>query len=140
MGIATGGFMAFVVPAKDRGGERDDFRDVPLTDGGNRDYSDRGMLGNFQTDAEPFPTPAGVRIFTGYGGDRADLERGYVEPVIREDPAYDKANYQDRWTQPREPNEDMGETDVMRQDFEFRGRNQRARGFLTRPRVPTERG
>ena len=139
MAISTGGYMAFVVPAKDRGGDTNEFRNVPRSD---RDpgYKDRGMLGNYSPALEPYPNAPGVQLFTGYGADEADLERGWCEVAIREDPAYDKAAYQDRWTQPREPNEDLGETDVMARDWEFRGRNQRTRGFLTRPRVPTERG
>jgi hypothetical protein len=139
MAITTGGYMAFVVPAKDRGGDTNDFRNVPRTD---RDptYRDRGMFGNYAPTSEPYPAPAETRFFTGFAGDEEDLRRGWCVPAIREDPAYDKVNYQDRWTQPREPNEDMGETDVMRADWEFRGRNQRSRGFLPRPRVPTERG
>lgn len=140
MAITNGGFMAFVVPAKDADRDTDDFRQVPASDDGNRNYRDRGQFGTFSPDKEPYRSPRDIVRMTGFGADEADLDRGWCEPAIREDPAYDKSNYQDRWTQPREPNEGMGETDVMRQDWEFRGRNQRARGFLTRPRVPTERG
>ena len=139
MAITNGGFMAFVTPAKNRGGDTDDFRNVPRSDRDPR-YQDRGMFGNYSSSPKPFPNAEGVRVFTGFGADQADLERGWCDVAVREDPAYDKAAYQDRWTQPREPNEDLSETDVMRQDWEFRGRNQRTRGFLTRPRVPTERG
>lgn len=140
MSIRNGGFMAFVGPAPDSGGETEDFRNVPAGERDDGGYKGRGMLGNYAPSAEPYPSPEDVRWFGGFGADEADLRRGYASVAVREDPAYDKTNYEDRWTQPRATNEDMGETDVMRDDWEFRGRNQRSRGFLTRPRVPTERG
>ena len=138
MGIRNGGFMAFVGPAPDTGGEPEDYRAPRGRDTGR--YDAEGMLGSYSPTSEPFPSPDGVRRFTGFGADEGTLERGYAKVSIREDPAYDKVNYEDRWTVPKNPNEDMGETDVMRADWEFRGRGQRSRGFLTRPRVPTERG
>lgn len=138
MGIRSGGFMAFVVPAEDKGGEPESFRMPRDRDDGG--YDGRGMLGSYTPTSEPYPSPADVRRFTGFGADEATLERGYASVSIREDPAYDKDSYIDRWTMPRQPNQDMGETDVMRDDWEFRGRGQRSKGFLTRPRVPTERG
>lgn len=130
-------------------GDRSDFRQVPKTDKGNRGYGDRGQFGTFQTDAEQFGTPKGVAMASGnygagmqqhgYGVEAADAERGFCDPGIREAPAYDKANYQDRSTRPRIPDEDQLETNTMADDWEFRGRNRVSRGFLTRPRIPTER-
>lgn len=102
-------------------------------------YNDKGMLGSHRTSAEPFQNPSGVKLFTGYGADNEDLERGYCEPSIRENPAYDKANYQDRWTVPMEPDEDQGDTSVLPDDIEFRMRERVSKGFMTRPRIPTER-
>ena len=120
--------------------ERGDFRNVPETDCGNLDYSDRGKFGSYASNyGRPFLDPPTVRHFTGYGATTADLDRGYVVPGINEDPAYDKANYQLRSTDPKHPDEQPGDTDSMERDWEFRRRNQRARGFLTRPRIPTER-
>lgn len=130
--------MAFVGPAPDTGGEPESFRAPSDRDTGG--YKGRGMLGSYTPSADPYESPSDVRRFAGFGADEATLARGWADVSIREDPAYDKSNYADRWTQPMEPNEDMGETDVMRQDWEFRGRGQRSRGFLTRPRIPTERG
>jgi hypothetical protein len=119
--------------------ERSDYRNVPASDRGNLDYSDQGMFGSFTPDERPYLDPPGVRHFTGYGATAADLDRGYVVPGIREDAAYDKANYQMRSTDPKHPDEQPGDTDSMQRDWEFRARNQRSRGFLTRPRIPTER-
>jgi hypothetical protein len=121
-------------------GDRSDFRQVPESDRGNADYSDRGQFGSYSAGEAPFRTPAEVRFSAGYGADAVDLERGFCQPVIREDPAYDKRNYEMRSSQPRQPDEDQGNADSMGQDLEFRSRNQRSRGFLTRPRIPTERG
>jgi hypothetical protein len=118
----------------------DDYRAVPSTDVGNRDYSDRGMLGGWTTPSECFDDPAGLVRFTGYGGNRDDLERGYIVPTITEDPAYDKRNYVDRWSDPSHPYIDQLNTDAVQSDWEFRSRNRESRGFLTRPRLPTERG
>lgn len=117
--------------------ERSDFRQVPDSDSGNDSYSDQGMLGSF-TQREPFEAPF-VERFTGYGATHADLERGYCAPGELEDPAHDLSNYKMRSTEPRMTDEDFGNTDGLPSDYEFRRRNQRSRGFLTRPRIPTER-
>jgi hypothetical protein len=118
--------------------EVSDFRAVPRSDEGNEDYQDRGMLGSF-TQSEPFRNPSEVRFETGYGADREDLERGFCVPDVGREPAYDKANYEMRSTLPRVSSESFGNTDTMPDDWQFRSRNQRSRGFLTRPRIPTER-
>ena len=118
-----------------------DFRQVPKTDRGNASYNDRGALGSFDAAGnKPWDEPRDIVRFTGYAADETDIVRGFCVPGITEDPAYDKENYALRSTLPKVPNEDMGETDIMTNDWEFRSRNQRSRGFLTRPRIPTERG
>jgi hypothetical protein len=122
------------------GGENADYRPVPESDRGNEGYEDRGYLGSYAPDnREPFRDPPDVRYFAGYGATEEDLRRGYCEADVGREPAYDKANYEMRSTQPRASSEAFGNTDSMPRDFEFRSRNQRARGFLTRPRIPTER-
>jgi len=120
--------------------DRSDFRNVPESDRGNADYSDQGLLGSYSTDEERFRGPSDVRYMAGYGATSEDLDRGFVEPTIRENPAYDLSDYKSRWTQPREAFDDNGQTDITAEHWDFRSRNQRSRGFLTRPRIPTERG
>ena len=118
---------------------RSDFRDVPLSDTGDG-YSDRGALGSYAPrEHEQWQAPGDVKYMAGFGASVEDLQRGYIEPTIREDPAYDKANYQERSSLPMEPDEDFNNTGVMDDDWEFRTRNRRSRGFLTRPYIPTER-
>lgn len=118
----------------------EDFRNVPASDCGNAGYEDRGLLGSYgPSDRGAFRDPAEVRHFSGYGADERDYERGYIEPTIRENPAYDLTAYKDRYTAPSVADEDMGETQRMSDDWAFRDRARRSRGFLTRPRIPTER-
>lgn len=132
------GWLLNVLSPDASGEDTDDFRDVPVSDDGQF-YNDRGMRGNFSSSRKPFPRPAEIKNFSGFGCTEEDYSRGYIEPSGRDDPEYDKINYQDRSTLPREPAEDHGNTQAMPDDWEFRRRNQRARGFLTRPRTPTER-
>ena len=122
-----------------RGDDRSDYRAVPQSDSGNDSYDDRGMLGFYQTDAQPFEDPPGVKHFTGYGADEADLKRGWRKPGITQNPAYQLSNYKDRSSSPKESDVTPGNLEVMQDDWEFRNRNRTARGFLTRPRIPTER-
>jgi len=118
---------------------RSDFRDVPLSDTGDG-YHDRGALGSYSPrEHEQWAPVPEVKCFEGFGASVADLQRGFIDPTIREDPAYDKANYRERSSLPMEPDEDFNNTGVMDDDWEFRTRNRRARGFLTRPYIPTER-
>jgi hypothetical protein len=116
---------------------RSDFRDVPLSDTGDG-YHDRGALGSYGRDAPWDPVP-GVKYMAGFGADVEDLQRGFIAPTIREDPAYDKANYRERSSLPMKTDEDFNNTGVLDEDWEFRTRNRRSRGFLTRPYIPTER-
>lgn len=120
---------------------RSDFSPVSRRDQGNETYDERGMLGGYATnDGRPWKPPADVRYFTGFGGDMSDLKRGYCEPEITDNPAYDLSNYKDRSSQPREGDVGPGNVDAVPDDWEFRNRNRRSEGFLTRPRIPTERG
>lgn len=122
------------------GEDNSDYRPVPKSDEGNEGYEDRGYLGWYAPDnREPFRDPPDVRYFTGYGATEEDLRLGYCKPDVGNEPAYAKSNYEMRSTLPRARNEDFGNTDTLPDDFEFRSRNQRSRGFLTRPRIPTER-
>lgn len=132
------GQVPFFMP-EERDSERSDFRDVPRSDEGNRDYADRGMLGSYTPTSEPYHTPRDVQLPTGYGATGEDIDRGFVRAVLREDPAYDLANYKDRLTRPRSPDEDDNAATAGPGDFEFRARHERSRGFLTRPRIPTDR-
>ena len=119
-------------------GDMSDFHPVPDSDRGNAAYSDRGMLGSYRPPGDAFDSPSDVRRSTGYGATEADLDRGYQRPAIRDDPAYDLDNYKTRSTLPRMSDEDEG-GDAMNDDYAFRRKNERARGFLTRPRTPTDR-
>ena len=119
-------------------GDESDYRPVPDSDRGNATYSDRGMLGSYRPPAEVFESPSDIVRFEGYGATKADLERGYQVPTIRDDPAYDLDNYKERSTLPMIADEDEG-GDAMANDYAFRRKNERSRGFLTRPRPPTDR-
>lgn len=113
--------------------DRSDFRAVPRSDNGEA-YRDRGMLGSYvANNGEPWPVPEDVHYEAGFGASVRDLERGFCKPRVTEDPAYDAKSYYDRSTEPSDP-------EVWRDELEFRNRNRRSDGFLTRPRVPTERG
>lgn len=103
-------------------------------------YDDKGMLGSYRTSEAQFPNPEGLKTFPGFGADDADLELGFIRPEVRQLPNYDKNNYQDRWTQPKLPDEDQGNRQIMDRDFEFRTEQLRSKGMLIRPRIPTERG
>jgi hypothetical protein len=120
--------------------ERSDYRAVPNSDKGNAGYRDRGMLGSYSPSEDPFRTPGDVRFEAGFGADQADLERGWCDPLITSDPAYELNNYKERSSLPLEPDLNFGNQYAMNDDFDFRNRNRRSKGFLTRPRVPTERG
>ena len=117
---------------------RSDFRPVPRSDTGNG-YSDRGELGSWaRDDRAPYSQCEGVKFETGSGTPLSDVERGYVVPGIRNDPAYDFFNYRERGSSPR-VSDDASMGAPMDSDYEFRARNRRAKGFLTRPYIPNER-
>lgn len=117
-----------------------DFRRVPGSDQGNDGYHDQGQLGGFETnDGRPFDPPADVRFEGGFGASDAEIRKGFCDPGIREDPAYDKENYADRSSRPKQVDENVGNTGWLPKDIEFQQRNTRSKGFLTRRRLPTER-
>jgi uncharacterized protein YneR len=118
---------------------QDDYRPVPSSDRGNEAYRDRGALG-FYHEEKPYKTPDEVKFFSGFGGTEADLERGWCEPLITEHPAYQLQSYKDRYSQPMESDVTPGNVDMMEDDWAFRERNRRSKGFLPRPRIPVERG
>jgi len=124
-------------------GEKDesDYRPVPDTDRGNASYSDRGMLGFYSPrHREQWGYPDGIKLEGGFGATDAELRRGYAEPDIRQSPAYDLSNYKDRLDQPRTSDVRPGDVEAMESDYAFRQRHRETRGFLTRPRIPRERG
>jgi hypothetical protein len=134
------GTFASVFLDPDGDQDQSDFRQVPKTDRGNAGYSDMGQRGSYAPhNRDQFADPEGLKRFAGYGADVAALSQGYVTCSPNEDPAYDKINYESRSTQPKNVNEDFENTDMMPTDYEFRGRNRKSRGFLTRPHLPTER-
>ena len=123
-----------------RAGDKGHYRDAGET-GTNPEYSPKGSLGlgSWPGDDAPYKPPEDMIMFEGFGADRTDLERGYCDPGIAERPDYDKRNYVDRWTEPLHPTEEQGDTQALPKDYEFRERSRMSRGFLTRPRIPTER-
>lgn len=117
---------------------RSDYRPVPASDRGNDGYHDKGMLGFYQTDAEWFRDPAGVKRGQGFGASSMEIERGWCDPGINESPAHELANYKYRSTEPMRTDEGVyGQPGA--DDFSFRQRNRRSEGFLTRPKLPVER-
>jgi hypothetical protein len=120
--------------------EQSDFRPVPASDCGDEAYTDRGLFGTYTPDEAPFKAPADVKWDVGYGANEADLDRGYCEPLITQDPAYQLNNYKDRYSMPMESDNSLDNNEPMPSDIEFRNRERKSRGFLTRPRIPTERG
>lgn len=119
---------------------RSDYREVPASDKGNRDYSDQGRLGFYAPQPhEQFTDYGDVKWYTGYGATESDLRLGYVKPDIRQHPAYELSNYKDRLDTPKLPDRDQGNVDVVPSDIQFRQRNRVSNGLFTRPRIPRER-
>ena len=110
-----------------------------MSDKGEK-YDDSGFFGNFSPSPTQYPNPKGMKTFPGFGADEADLELGFIRPRISGRAEYDQANYYNRWTQPKLPDEDLGNRQVMERDFEFRTKELNSKGMLIRPRTPTERG
>jgi len=117
---------------------RSDYRAVPASDTGET-YTDRGQLGGYSPSAEPYAPPDGVKFYAGFGATEADLRRGYSEPLITNDPAYELANYKDRYSDPMVSDVSNGDTEGMNDVYEFRQRNRQSRGLLARPRIPRDR-
>jgi len=140
MSVSFIGQKPSVVAIEDEG-DVSDFRQVPSSDRGNESYSDRGQLGSFgPSNREQFRNNPDTVLFDGYGATKDDIDLGFIRPGISEDPAYDKANYIGRSSEPKRSDEDFGNTNSLDRDYEFRSRNRESRGFLNRPRFPTERG
>lgn len=140
VGVRTNIPLDVVEDFGDKDEDRSDYRPVPSSDDGET-YRDRGMLGFYQTNGgKPYSSPSDVKRFTGYGATEADLERGWSNPLITEHPAYQLSNYKDRSSMPKESDVTPGNVEMMEDDWAFRDRNRKSRGFLTRPRIPTERG
>lgn len=95
--------------------------------------------GDEQDIREQYTTPADVKMFAGYGATEEDLKRGFIEPAITDHPKYDAANYKQRWTIPSQSDLDGGAQVDVPSDWEFRSKDLVSHGFLTRPRVSTER-
>jgi hypothetical protein len=129
------GQLPYATPGGDE--NRSDYRPVPAGDTG-RDYNDRGALGGYAPPERAFDAPAEVRFEAGFGADVSDLKRGWAEPTITNAPAYDLDDYKSRSTVAQMSDNDEG-GDSMADDYAFRRRNERARGFLTRPHLPTDR-
>lgn len=126
----------FLSPEGDR--EASDFQQPTHDRRSSNQYGDRANLSSYQTNrGEQFRTDADFEL--GYGCTEEDAQRGWIEPRMREEPAFDLVNYKDRSTQPSKTNEDFENTSSFDRDYEFRGRNRESKGFLTRPRLPTER-
>lgn len=138
VGVRTNIPLDVVEDFGSRDEDRSDYRPIPSSDDG-KTYRDRGMLG-FYSEPKPFRTPRDVSFETGFGATQADLERGWSEPLITEHPAYQLSNYKDRSSVPMESDVTPGNVEMMESDWAFRDRNRQSRGFLTRPRIPTERG
>lgn len=113
---------------------RSNYRAVPASDR-EAGYSDRGKLGSYRSEYGE----AEVRRFTGFGADEADLKRGYEKVTISDQPAYDLDNYKQRWSLPMRADEDGNPASTSEADRAFRTRDERSKGFLTRPRLPIER-
>lgn len=105
----------------------------------NDKYDSEGTLGSYRTSESPFPNAAGVVTFPGYGADKEDLERGFCRPTIRDLPEYKKENYEDRYTQAMDITKDYLDIFEPSPDQKFREIDRQSKGFLTRPRIPTER-
>lgn len=140
VGRWKGQFPEFISGMDEANKDVSDFRAVPASDKGNDGYGDQGQLGGFETnEGRPFDPPADVQFMAGFGATEADLKKGFCDPGIKEHPAYDKVNYSDRASRPKKVDEDVGNTAGLPKDYEFQGRNTRAKGFLVRRRLPTER-
>lgn len=123
--------------------EGSDYRPRPASDRG-LPYKDRGVLGDWSPNGgKPYADADGIKSelqfgSNVYGIDEADARRGYVKPSIENDPAYAFDNYKERWSEPMRSDNDEGGQNVEA-DWRFRGKNRESKGFLARPRIPTER-
>lgn len=106
--------------------------------GTNDKYNEKGRLGSYRASATQFPNPSDVVVFEGFGANQADLQRGYCDPLLRELPEYDNQNYFYRYSETKA--DDLVEDGPgLPDDYAFRQKERVSKGFLTRPRLPTER-
>lgn len=135
------GIVSILGPALSGDESGSDYRPVPSSDRGDESYSDRGMLGNYSpSEREPYRCPPEVRFETGYGASMEDMHRGYCEPTIREDPAYERQNYEQRWEMSNQDRGGEPGDDRYMQEMDFRNRNRRSKGFLRRTHLDVDRG
>lgn len=119
--------------------ETSDYRAVPASDRGIG-YTDRGQLGDWSPNGgQPYAPPDDIKYEAGFGASSAELRAGFCEVSARGNPAYDLENYKQRLSQPRDANVDQSANEFMESDWEFQNRQRKAKGFLTRPRIPIER-
>lgn len=95
--------------------------------------------GDEQDIREQYGDPEGLKRFSGFGATEEDLKRGFVDPDIHDHPKYNRLNYVDRWTVPKESLQQGGSDVEVPSDLEFRNKDRVSHGILTRPRVSTER-
>lgn len=106
---------------------------------GTHDKYDQGQtLGTYRTSETQWPNPEDVNVFEGFGADKDDLVRGYCRPAIKSNPEYDADNYKLRWSIPTVSDLTEQGPEVP-SDVEFRQKDLLSKGFLARPRIPTER-
>lgn len=101
-------------------------------------YDTEPTLGSYRTSEMPFKNPEGMHLFEGFGANKSDLEKGWIDPLLDDKPQYDTQNYLQRWTQTRVSDLTEDGPGVNR-DIEFQEKDRVSKGFLTRPRIPTER-
>lgn len=101
-------------------------------------YDQSQTLGSYRTSEKQFPNPDGVVVFEGFGVTKKDLVRGFCDPAIRTNPQYDSDNYKLRWSIPR-VSDLVEQGPEIPSDDEFRRKDLVTKGFLARPRIPTER-
>lgn len=101
-------------------------------------YDQGQTLGSYRTSETQFQNPKGINVFEGFGADKDDLVRGWCQPNLRELPNYDTQTYFDRWTLPKA--DDLVEDGPgIPRNKNFLDGDRVSKGFLTRPRIPTER-
>ncbi len=106
--------------------------------GTHPNYDDSKTLGSYRTSARQSPNPKEMVKFLGFGVSEKDYDRGFCDPKLNDLPEYDAQNYFDRWSQPKVDDQVEGGPS-MPVDWEFRQKDRTSKGFLTRPRIPTER-
>lgn len=96
-------------------------------------------LYGYQTSDKQFPNPEGEVVFSGFGANAEDLERGWIKCDIRQNPEYEMSNHKLKWTEYRIADEDGNGGMDLPPDFEFRMKDRETKGLFVRPHIPTER-